>query len=115
MKKTLFIGLILGMLTITGFIGKGLVKTSEENKATIKKDASTAYGPDCKAAFDRKCNFGQTSIFPSPAIFTPVDVDNFCRQTTISCTVTECLGRLNVLYGFLPGSPKVDSCLPAKR
>jgi hypothetical protein len=113
MKKTLFIGFALGMLTISSFIGKGLVKLPEENQAATKTDASTVYGPDCKVAYDRKCNFGSPSVYPSPAILTPTDVYNFCRQTSISCSATECTARLNVLYGFVPGSPKTDSCLPA--
>lgn len=113
MKKILFIGLVLGMLTISGFIGIGLVNPSEENGVTAKMEAATMPAPDCKAAYDRKCNFGTTSVFPSPAITSPIDVYNYCRQTSISCSPTECDARLNVLYGFQVGSPKTDSCLPA--
>jgi hypothetical protein len=113
MKKTLFFGLILGMLTISGFIGKGLVKPSEENQVAKKTDVSIVCGPDCKVAYDRKCNFGSPTVFVQGQITNPTDVTNYCRQTSISCPVTECDARLNVLFGFLSGSPKTDSCLPA--
>jgi hypothetical protein len=113
MKKTLFISLILGMLTISGFIGNELVTPSNEKQFAKKIDASKVYGPDCKVAYDRKCNFGNSSVFPSPAITSPIDVYNYCRQNSISCSATECAARLNVLYGFQAGSPKTDSCLPA--
>lgn len=113
MKKTLFIGLILGMLTISGFIGKELVTVQAEKQTATKMETAIMAGPDCKAAYDRKCNFGSSSLFPSPAITNSIDIYNYCRQTSISCSATECDARLNVLYGFLPGSPKTDSCLPA--
>lgn len=113
MKKTLIIGLILGMLTISGFIGNELVAVQAEKQTAAKMEAVNMPGPDCKVAYDRKCNFGNSSIFPSPAINSPIDVENFCRQTSISCSVPECVARLDVLYGFLAGAPKTDSCLPA--
>jgi hypothetical protein len=113
MKKTLFISLILGGLTISGFIGNEPVTPSNGKQFAKKMDASKVYGPDCKLAYDRKCNFGISSVFPSPVITSPIDVYNYCRQTVISCPVTECDARLNVLYGFQAGSPKTDSCLPA--
>lgn len=81
--------------------------------ATLALVSSAMAGPDCKVAYDRKCNFGNPSIFPSPAILSDNDVFNFCRQNSISCAATECTARLNVLYGFAEGSPKLDSCLPA--
>jgi len=70
-------------------------------------------GPDCKVAYDRKCNFGAPSVFLPGQITSPIDIDNYCRQTSISCSTTECDARLNVMFGFKAGSPKTDSCLPA--
>lgn len=74
---------------------------------------SAMAGPDCNAAYSRKCNFGAPFTLPPNQIFTPTDVDNFCRQTTISCSLTECVARISVLAGIVPGAPKPDSCLPA--
>lgn len=113
MKKTLFIGLILGMLTISGFIGKELVTVQAEKQTAAKMEAAIIPGPDCKVTYERKCNFGNPIAIQIGQITNMTDVDNYCRQTTISCPVTECVARLNVLFGFVAGSPKVDSCLPA--
>ena len=113
MKKLLLIGLVLVTLTISGFIGKELVTVQAEKQTAAKMEASIMLGPDCKVAYERKCNFGNPLAIPGGTIINMTDVDNYCRQTSISCPVTECVARLNVLFNFLPGSPKVDSCLPA--
>ncbi|MFV8326198.1 hypothetical protein [Flavobacterium sp. ZS1P14] len=113
MKKILFIGLVLGILTICGFIGNEQVTVQVEKQTAAKMEAATKPGPDCQTTYARKCNFGNPLLILPGQITSPTDVENYCRQTSISCPVTECVARLNVMYGFLPGSPKVDSCLPA--
>lgn len=113
MKKTLFIGLRLVMLTISGFIGKELVTVQAKKQTAAKMEAAIMAGPDCKVAYERKCNFGNPLVIAPGTIINMTDVDNYCRQTTISCAPTECVARLDVLFGFVAGSPKVDSCLPA--
>lgn len=113
MKKILLIGLVLVMLTISGFIGKGLVKPSEESQVATKTDNSKVYGPDCRVAFERKCNFGNPLFIPGGTILNMADVETYCDLASISCPVTECSARLGVLFGLAAGSPKVDSCLPA--
>lgn len=108
MKKVLYFMLIVGFFAIA--YSAKFVETRFEN--TTGKTKSIV-GQDCIAAYERKCNFNRPMLFPSPAITNIIDVDNFCRQTSISCPINECVARLGVLYGFWPGSPKTDSCLPA--
>lgn len=110
MKKLAFIGLIVVFLASSY---TAIAVKSNHIKAKTEATKIKKVGPDCKVMYDRKCNFGSPSIFPSPAITNSIDVYNFCRQTSISCSVEECTARLNVLYGFQAGSPKNDSCLPA--
>lgn len=112
MKKLLLIGLIVCVLvssyaTIVVKTNPVMAKSKTE-KVHVKK-----VGPDCKLQYDRKCNFGQPLVLFPGQITNQIDIDNFCRQTSISCPVTECSARLSVLFGFLPASPKTDSCLPA--
>jgi hypothetical protein len=113
MKKLLLIGLVLGMLTISGFIGKELVTVQAAKQIAAKIETSTMPGPDCKVAYERKCNFGNPLFIPGGTIMNMIDVENYCRLSTISCSQTECVARISVLYGIQPGSPKLDSCLPA--
>lgn len=113
MKKILFIGTVLVMMTSSCSNDNEPVTLPLDNQILTNKKEITVLGADCKVAYDRKCNFGNPSVFPSPAITNSNDVYNFCRQTSISCSVTECTARLYVLYGFASGSPKLDSCLPA--
>lgn len=113
MKKTLFIGLILGMFTISGFIGNELVAVQAEKQTATKMEVPTLPGPDCQAAFERKCYYGNPLIVLPGEIVDLLDTQRFCSAHPISCTVTECSARLSVMFGFLPGSPKSDSCLPA--
>lgn len=113
MKKLLLIGLVLGMLTISSFIGKEPLTAHAEKKTVAKMVAVAMPGPDCRVAFERKCYYGNPLVVLEGEILDALDTIRFCASHPISCSPTECSGRLNVLYGFLPGSPKVDSCLPA--
>lgn len=113
MKKTLFIGLVLGMLTISGFIGNEPVTGKEEKQTAAKIEVATMSGPDCRISFERKCYFGNPLVVLDGEITDSLDTTRFCSAHPISCSPSECSARLNVLYGFLPGFPKADSCLPA--
>lgn len=113
MKTTLFIGLVVSMLASSCSNEIEPVTLPIDDQVATKTDASTARGSDCLSQYERKCNFGNPLSIPAGTIFDMTSVDNYCRQTSISCPVTECVARLNVLYGFLAGSPKTDSCLPA--
>lgn len=113
MKKTLFIGLILGMLIISGFIGKELVTVQEAKQTAAKVEAALMPGPDCKFQYEKKCNFGNPLFIPGGVIMSMGDVENYCRLSSTSCSYEECVARISVLYGIQPGSPKADSCLPA--
>lgn len=113
MKTTLFIGLVVSMLVSSCSNEIEPVTLPIDNQVAAKTDASTARGSDCQSQYERKCNFGNPlSILPG-TIIDMTSVDNYCRQTSISCPVTECVARLDVLFGFIAGSPKGDSCLPA--
>jgi hypothetical protein len=112
MKKLLFIAVIVGFLTMA--FGSKMVSLkngyiTNASKTEILKKA----GPDCKVQYDRKCNFGQPAVFFPGSITNLTDAENYCRQTSISCPATECVARISVMFGFLAGSPKADSCLPA--
>lgn len=113
MKKTLFIGTVLVMMTSSCSNDNEPVTLPLDNQILTNKKEITVLGVDCFAAYSRKCNFGIPLVLSPGQITNPLDVENYCRQTSISCPVTECTARLNVMFGFLPGSPKPDSCLPA--
>jgi LPS O-antigen subunit length determinant protein (WzzB/FepE family) len=113
MKTTLFIGLVVSMMAASCSNENDILTAPAVNQVATKTDASTARGLDCKVAYERKCNFGNSIDLYTLPITNMTDVENYCRQTTISCAPTECTARLAVLFGMLPGSPKVDSCLPA--
>lgn len=113
MKKTLFFGLVLGMLTISGFISSEPVKGTVYKQTAVRMETSPMPGPDCKVAFERKCYSGNPVVLLPGQITNATDAQNFCTYNPISCSLPECIARISVLAGILPGSPKPDSCLPA--
>jgi hypothetical protein len=112
MKKTLFIGLILGMLTISCSNENELLTLPVVNQVATKTDASTARGSDCKTQFEKKCYFGNPLVLLPGQVTDMIDAQNFCTFNPISCSNLECVARISVLAGIVAGSPKVDSCLP---
>ncbi len=113
MKKSLFIGLVLGMSTISGFVGNKIITTQAEKQTAAKMETAILPGPDCKVAFERKCYFGNSLVILPGQVTDAISAQNFCTYNPISCSLTECTARISVLAGILPGSPKADSCLPA--
>ncbi|WP_417973830.1 hypothetical protein [Flavobacterium sp. ZB4P13] len=114
MKTILFICLALGVLTSPSFKENESIMPPKKNQAATKIAATTMLvGPDCKVAFERKCYGGAPLVVLPGEIADPFDSNRFCSSHPISCSMTECSARLNVMFGFLPGSPKSDSCLPA--
>lgn len=112
MKKLLFIAVIVGFLTMA--FGSKIVSLKNDYITNASKtEILKKVGPDCTAAYERKCNYGAPLVIPPGAITNVIDAENYCRQTAISCPTTECVARLGVIYGFFAGSPKTDSCLPA--
>lgn len=112
MKTILFMGLVLGLLTSSCSNDDEPETLSTENQVTTQTGVLTANGSNCFSQYAERCNFGNSLVLKPESIIKNIDVENYCQQTSISCSVTECKARLNILMGFLHKSEKNNSCLP---